>query len=195
VSELEEFDFTTVVFPHSAEHYRDTGEVLYDRAIVTLRSCARCCSALLFHDHGAMRFVTRPKDDDVVVSTLLLGRITTDLVAATSVASARSVPLDSTSRRASGCSSRPTARRPRYRGQNRVSPMAALDALAMLLEHLGEWGAASRVRNAIDQVPRQLRNRSRRHDALPRRDPRGDRRRHRRARSLTAVRDRSRLSR
>lgn len=41
---------------------------------------------------------------------------------------------------------------PKYTGKNVINPLAAIGALAMLLEHIGETEAASAVENAIRQV-------------------------------------------
>ena len=41
---------------------------------------------------------------------------------------------------------------PKYAGQNIINPLAAIGALAMMLEYLGERGAAQKVDAAVQQV-------------------------------------------
>lgn len=105
---------------------------------------------LVFPDHAAMRAITHPAEFDVIVTTLLIGGILTDLVAGTVggiglIASSRINPDTGY-----GMFEPAHGSAPQYEGQDVVSPLATFSALAMLLDNLGEGGGAKRIRDAID---------------------------------------------
>jgi isocitrate/isopropylmalate dehydrogenase len=107
---------------------------------------------LLFPDHAAMRVVTHPSEYDVIVTTLMLGGILTDLIAGTIggvglIGSSRINPETGF-----GMFEPAHGSAPKYAGMDVVSPMATLNALAMLLDNIGEERAGDRVRAAIDVV-------------------------------------------
>ena len=41
---------------------------------------------------------------------------------------------------------------PKYRGQNKANPLATIEAVRMMLEHIGEPAAAKRVSDAVRHV-------------------------------------------
>jgi 3-isopropylmalate dehydrogenase len=104
---------------------------------------------LLYPDAAAMDLIRRPEDFDVIVSTILLGGILTDLVAALVggmglVASSRLNTLSGF-----GVFEPAHGSAPKYAGLGRVCPLATISALAMLLEHIGEGRSARRIAEAV----------------------------------------------
>ena len=102
-------------------------------------------------DNMCMQLVQRPEEYDVLVLPNLYGDVL-------------SRPLRRHDRRpraragrelrrgASRCSSRRTARAPKYAGQNKVNPMAQLLSGMLMLRHLEERDAADRLERAIADV-------------------------------------------
>ncbi|HEX2849367.1 MAG TPA: isocitrate/isopropylmalate family dehydrogenase [Acidimicrobiales bacterium] len=106
----------------------------------------------LLPDHAVMRVVLEPRSFDVVVTNLLFGGILTDLVAALVggmglVGSSRLNPQTRF-----GMYEPAHGSAPKYTGQGKVSPMATLRALSMLLDNIGEHRSAARIEAAIDEV-------------------------------------------
>ncbi len=107
---------------------------------------------VLYPDHAAMKVVLEPGHFDVIVTNLLFGGVLTDLVAALVggiglIGSSRFNPETGF-----GMYEPADGSAPQYAGKDRVSPMATLHALAMLLDNVGEGRAARRVELAIDDV-------------------------------------------
>lgn len=103
-----------------------------------------------YPDNAAADMVSHPEKFDVMVSTIMIGGILSD-IAATLVGG---VGLIGSSRlnpdTGFGLFEPLHGTAPRYVGKDRVSPLAMFNALAMLLENLGEDRSASRLRGAID---------------------------------------------
>ena len=110
-------------------------------------------SSSLLVDAAAMDFVRKPETFDVVVASNLFGDILTDLSAAV----AGSIGL------ASSANINPTKQYPSMfepvhgsapdiAGQGIANPLAAILSSALMLDHLGESDAATRVRSAVAQV-------------------------------------------
>lgn len=105
-----------------------------------------------YPDHAVMKAVLEPGGFDVVVTNLLFGGVLTDLFAALVggmglIGSSRLNPVTGF-----GMFEPAHGSAPKYTGQDKVSPMATLRALAMLLENIGEPRAAARIEAAIDEV-------------------------------------------
>jgi 3-isopropylmalate dehydrogenase len=104
----------------------------------------------LYADSGSMALITEPENIDVVLTTAWIGGIMADLLGAVvggigMIGSAR-LNLE----RNFGLFESAHGSAPRHAGKNRVSPMATLSALAMMLAHLGETKAAGRIDRAIE---------------------------------------------
>jgi 3-isopropylmalate dehydrogenase len=104
-------------------------------------------------DAACMWMVKNPEAFDVVVSTNLFGDIITDLGAVLQggmgVAASGNIhpgrvsmfePIHGSA--------------PKYKGKNNSCPIAAIAAVQMMLEHLGESAAAARVERAVEAVLR-----------------------------------------
>jgi len=96
----------------------------------------------MYVDAAAMWLVLKPEQFDVVVTTNLFGDILSDLGAALAggLGTAASGNIHPEPIHGSA---------PKYAGKNVASPIAAIGALALLLEHLGEGVAAKAVDTAI----------------------------------------------
>ena len=106
----------------------------------------------LYSDSGAMALISEPQNLDVIVTTGWIGGILADLLGAVvggvgMIASAR-LNLE----RNLGQFGPAHGSAPRHVGKNRVSPMAAISAVAMMLDHLNEKQSAERIERAIATV-------------------------------------------
>ena len=104
-------------------------------------------------DNMCMQLVQKPELYDVLVLPNLYGDILSDLGAGLvgGLASPRA-PTSAPTRRSS---SRPTAARPKYKGQNKVNPTALMLSGMLMLRHLGEIDAADRLEDAVADVIRE----------------------------------------
>ncbi|MBM4437254.1 MAG: isocitrate/isopropylmalate dehydrogenase family protein [Actinobacteria bacterium] len=103
-------------------------------------------------DALCMQLVKRPQDFDVLVLPNLYGDLISDLcaglVGGLGVAPGANIGRD-------GAVFEPThGSAPKYAGQNKVNPMAAMLSGVLLLRHLGEGAAAERLERAIAAVIR-----------------------------------------
>lgn len=102
-------------------------------------------------DAFAMRLIREPERYDIVVTSWMLGGIFAD-IAATLVGG---LGLSGSARLSSGSLSlfEPThGSAPRHAGRGVASPIGAIEALRLLLEHVGHAGAAARVGAAVSAV-------------------------------------------
>lgn len=101
-------------------------------------------------DAASMFFLTQPERFDVVVTDNLFGDILTDIGAAIAggIGLAASGNLDPS--RANPSMFEPVhGSAPDIAGQGKADPTAAILSAAMLLDHLGEYGASQRVEQAV----------------------------------------------
>ena len=101
-------------------------------------------------DAASMFFLTQPERFDVVVTDNLFGDILTDIGAAIAggIGLAASGNLDPS--RTNPSMFEPVhGPAPDIAGQGKADPTAAILSAAMLLDHLGEYGAAARVEAAV----------------------------------------------
>jgi 3-isopropylmalate dehydrogenase len=103
----------------------------------------------LYADSGTMALVSEPQNLDVVLTTAWIGGIMADVLGAIVggiglIGSVRANPDTGFAMFESAHGSAPM-----HTGQDRVSPMATLAALALMLDHLGHPRSAARVQDAI----------------------------------------------
>ncbi|PTQ50731.1 MAG: 3-isopropylmalate dehydrogenase [Hydrogenibacillus schlegelii] len=104
-------------------------------------------------DALAMWLVRRPAYYDVIVSSNLFGDILTDLAAAIQGGMGIAAGGNINPERTYPSMFEPIhGSAPRYKGQNRANPIAAIWAGSMMLEHLGETAAARLVMKAVEDV-------------------------------------------
>jgi tartrate dehydrogenase/decarboxylase/D-malate dehydrogenase len=105
-------------------------------------------------DALAARMITHPESLDVVVGSNLFADILTDLGGALqgSLGLAASANLNPTERRGPSVFEPVHGSAPDIAGRGIANPIAAIWASAMMLEHLGETGAAQRVMAALKAV-------------------------------------------
>ncbi|TMD04294.1 MAG: tartrate dehydrogenase [Chloroflexi bacterium] len=131
--------------------------VLWDEVIADLASEFPDVEVTRYHvDALAARFVTNPQSLDVVVASNLFGDILTDLGASLqgSLGLAASGNLNP-ERRFPSMFEPVHGSAPDIAGRGVANPLAAVWAGAMLLDHLGETGAARLVMHAMERVARQ----------------------------------------
>jgi isocitrate/isopropylmalate dehydrogenase len=101
-------------------------------------------------DAATMQFIRRPESFDVVVATNLYGDILTDeaaaLVGGLGVAAGGNIGDHYGMFEPAGGSA------PKYTGQNKVNPVAMIEASRMMLDFLGEPEAAAKVEKATMKV-------------------------------------------
>ncbi len=129
-------DLWTRAFAEVAREYPD---VKTDHAYVDA-----CC----------MWMVKNPEWFDVIVTTNMFGDIITDLGAMIQGGMGIAASGNIHPGRTSACSSRSTARRRSTPGQNVANPLAAIVAVGMMLDHLGEPAAAARIEGAVSSLLR-----------------------------------------
>ena len=123
--------------------------IWHERAIALAPEYPDVETDLLYPDAAAMDLIRRPADFDVIVSTIMLGGILTDLAAALVggmglVASARLNPTTGF-----GIFEPAHGSAPKHAGAGRACPLATIEAAAMLLAHIGEGRSAARVCSAV----------------------------------------------
>src|SRR5438270_1701612 len=128
--------------------------VLWDEAVAGVaREFPEVRVEKVLVDAMAARMVSRPDSIDVVVGSNLFADILTDLGAAIqgSMGLAASANLDP-SRRHPSMFEPVHGSAPDIAGKGRANPIGAIWSAAMMLDHLGEEGAARQVERAIDAV-------------------------------------------
>jgi 3-isopropylmalate dehydrogenase len=107
---------------------------------------------VLYPDNAVAQLVHDPRQFDVIVTPLFLGGVLSDLVGAL-VGGIGIVPsVRFNPETGFGMYEPAHGSAPKYAGLDKVSPMATLNALAMLLDDHGERQSASRLRAAIHHV-------------------------------------------
>ncbi|MDQ1395263.1 MAG: 3-isopropylmalate dehydrogenase, partial [Acidimicrobiaceae bacterium] len=106
----------------------------------------------LYPDNAVMHIIADPAAFDVVVTNLLFGGVLSDMVAALvgGIGLIGSSRINPDTR--FGMFEPAHGSAPKYTGLDKVSPMATLKALAMMLDNVGEAAAASRIDAAMDHV-------------------------------------------
>jgi tartrate dehydrogenase/decarboxylase/D-malate dehydrogenase len=130
------------------------GMVLWDRAFEAVANdFPDIETESLLVDAAAMNFVRRPESFDVVVASNLFGDILSDLSAMItgSIGLAASANLDPT-RRSPSMFEPVHGSAPDIVGRGIANPMAAILCAAMLLDHVGEPGAARAIEAAVAAV-------------------------------------------
>ena len=130
------------------------GMVLWDRIFdAVAREFPDLETESLLVDAAAMNFVRRPETFDVVVASNLFGDILSDLSAVVtgSIGLAASANLDP-QRRGPSMFEPVHGSAPDIAGRGIANPLAAILSAAMMLDHLGEAGAARSVEGAVKAV-------------------------------------------
>jgi 3-isopropylmalate dehydrogenase len=107
---------------------------------------------LSYPDAAAMDLVLRPQSFDVVVSTVMLGGILTDLGAAL-VGGMGLIPSARINQATGFAVFEPAhGSAPKHAGTGRACPIASIEALSMLLTHIGEERAGARIAGATREA-------------------------------------------
>ena len=122
-------------------------------------------------DNMCMQLVQRPEEYDVLVLPNLYGDVLSDLCAGMigglGLAPGANFGDDAAVFEPTHGSA------PKYKGQNKVNPMAQMLSGMLMLRHLDERDAADRLESAIAEVIARGQERHLRHEADPRRPDRG----------------------
>jgi tartrate dehydrogenase/decarboxylase/D-malate dehydrogenase len=128
--------------------------VLWDEVVATVAADYPDVTVQKVHvDAMAARMVLHPESVDVVVASNLFADILTDLGAAIqgSLGLAASANLDP-ERRHPSMFEPVHGSAPDIAGQGRANPIGAILSGALMLRHLGETAAASRIESAVEEV-------------------------------------------
>src|SRR5438270_1619648 len=149
------FDLTTkrrknVAFVHKANILKIT-DGIFKQAVLNISKNYPGVELEDIHvDAATMQFIRRPESFDVVVATNLYGDILTDeaaaLVGGLGVAAGGNIGDHYGMFEPAGGSA------PKYTGQNKVNPVAMIEASRMMLDFLGEPDAAAKVERATLKV-------------------------------------------
>src|SRR5881628_3754820 len=101
-------------------------------------------------DAATMQLIKRPESFDVIVTTNLFGDILSDEAA--QVVGGLGVAAGANIGDHYGMFEPVHGSAPKYAGQNKVNPIATIEAVRMMLEYLGERRAADRIGRAIYRV-------------------------------------------
>ena len=101
-------------------------------------------------DAAAMQLIRRPESFDVIVTTNLFGDILSDEAAA--IVGGLGVAAGANIGENYGMFEPVGGSAPKYTGQNKVNPVATIEAAKMMLDYLGESKAANLVEKATNSV-------------------------------------------
>jgi len=101
-------------------------------------------------DAAAMQLIRRPESFDVIVTTNLFGDILSDEAAA--IVGGLGVAAGANIGDGYGMFEPVGGSAPKYTGQNKVNPVATIEAAKMMLDYLGESKAANLVEKATHSV-------------------------------------------
>jgi isopropylmalate/isohomocitrate dehydrogenase-like protein len=101
-------------------------------------------------DAATMQLIKRPESFDVIVTTNLFGDILSDEAA--QVTGSLGLAAGANIGDAYGMFEPVHGSAPKYKGQNRVNPIAAIMAASMMLDYMGEKGAAAKIEKAVMRV-------------------------------------------
>jgi isocitrate dehydrogenase (NAD+) len=149
------FDLATkrrkkLAFVHKANILKLTDGIFKDAVLNVAKKYPNVEVEDIHVDAATMQFIRRPESFDVVVATNLYGDILTDeaaaLVGGLGVAAGANIGDNYGMFEPAGGSA------PKYTGQNKVNPVAMIEAAKMMLDFLGETSAAKRIENATMKV-------------------------------------------
>jgi isocitrate/isopropylmalate dehydrogenase len=101
-------------------------------------------------DAATMQLIKKPESFDVIVTTNLFGDILSDEAA--QVTGSLGLAAGANIGDAYGMFEPVHGSAPKYKGQNRVNPIATVMAASMMLDYLGEKQAAVRIEKAVMRV-------------------------------------------
>jgi isopropylmalate/isohomocitrate dehydrogenase-like protein len=104
-------------------------------------------------DAATMQLIKRPESFDVIVTTNLFGDILSDEAA--QVTGSLGLAAGANIGDAYGMFESVHGSAPKYKGQNRVNPIATIMAASMMLDYLGEKEAAAKIEKAVLEVLRE----------------------------------------
>lgn len=139
-----------LAFVHKANILKLTDGIFKDAVLAVSKKYPDVEVEDIHVDAATMQFIRRPESFDVVVATNLYGDILTDeaagLVGGLGVAAGANIGDKYGMFEPAGGSA------PKYTGQNKVNPVAMIEAARMMLDFLGEPSAAKKVEQGTMKV-------------------------------------------
>ncbi len=139
-----------LAFAHKANILKITDGIFKDAVLSVGKKYPTVEIEDIHIDAATMQLIRRPESFDVIVTTNLYGDILSDeaaaLVGGLGVAAGGNIGDNFGMFEPVGGSA------PKYTGQNKVNPVASIEAARMMLDYLGETKAAQRVENATMKV-------------------------------------------
>lgn len=136
-----------VAIVHKANVMRATDGLFLETALAVSRAFPEIHTETMLVDATAMRLIQSPEHFDVIVTTNMFGDILSDLgaglVGGLGLVASANIGLEAALFEPVHGSA------PDIAGQGIANPVAMLEATAMMVDHLGEGGAAGRIRAAV----------------------------------------------
>jgi isopropylmalate/isohomocitrate dehydrogenase-like protein len=139
-----------LAFAHKANILKITDGIFKEAVLDTARDYPKVEVEDIHIDAATMQFIRRPESFDVIVTENLYGDILSDeaagLIGGLGVAAGANIGDNYGMFEPVGGSA------PKYTGQNKVNPIATIEASRMMLDYLGENTAASLIEKATMKV-------------------------------------------
>lgn len=139
-----------VTFVHKANILRVTDGIFKQAVMDVSKKYKRITVEDMHVDAMAMQLIKQPEKFDVIVTTNMFGDILSDeaaqLVGGLGFAAGANIGDNY------GMFEPVHGSAPKYAGQNKVNPVATILAVKMMLDYLGETGAAKKVEKAVFKV-------------------------------------------
>ena len=139
-----------LTYVHKANILRVTDGVFNDAVKAAAKNYPEVTVDDVHIDAMAMHLVKKPETYDVVVTTNLFGDVISDEAA--QVTGSLGLAAGANIGDSYGMFEPVHGSAPKYTGQNRVNPTATIMAVQMMLDYLGEKDASIKIENAVMQV-------------------------------------------
>jgi len=139
-----------LTYVHKANILRVTDGIFNDAVKVAAENYPDVTVDDVHIDAMAMHLVKKPETYDVIVTTNLFGDVLSDEAA--QVTGSLGLAAGANIGDSYGMFEPVHGSAPKYTGQNRVNPTATIMAVQMMLDYLGEKDASTKIENAVMQV-------------------------------------------
>ena len=139
-----------LTYVHKANILRVTDGVFNDAVKVAAKNHPDVAVEDVHIDAMAMHLIKKPETYDVIVTTNLFGDVISDEAA--QVTGSLGLAAGANVGDSYGMFEPVHGSAPKYTGQNRVNPTATIMAVEMMLDYLGEKDASIKIENAVMQV-------------------------------------------
>jgi len=136
-----------LTYVHKGNILRVTDGVFKDAVLETARKYPDVATADIHVDAAAMHLIKKPESFDVLLTTNLFGDVLSDEAA--QVTGSLGLAAGANIGDSYGMFEPVHGSAPKYTGMNRVNPTAMILSAQMMLEHLGEKKAATKIEKAV----------------------------------------------